>query len=172
MARTTQSRDNSTLHPSARRAWPRDRMAGMGSVSVPGMPRFWLRQDVLAYALIAFGPQRVQTIVAAIAPEAASDDRWFSLPNRQRVCDRTGAFIRMADFLYPTGQIDQRFSRPSEPPARRIADKLAHDPAYDLSDMDLDGLLRTYRRFCRQPLHPVTVACLREMARRQVSLAS
>lgn len=157
----------------ARRRWPvsPDRPVYQ-PVTVLGKPLVWLREDLVDFAIIALGPSRVETILAAMPLEAAADDRWITMPDGLMVCDRSGTFMRTADWLFPSGQ-----SRtPVQFLNRRLPDagarqKLTQDPAYDLSDLDDESLAQTYRRFCRQTNHPVTIACVQELAKRHGSLA-
>jgi hypothetical protein len=157
----------------ARRRWPASpAMPAYQPVTVLGKPLLWLREDVMGFAMIALGPSRVETILAAMPLDAAADDHWVTMPDGQMICDRSGTFIRTADWLFPSGQSREPVTMLS----RRVPDagarqKLERDPAYDLSDMDDDSLAQTYRRYCRQPNHPVTLACVQELARRHGSLA-
>jgi hypothetical protein len=157
----------------ARRRWPvSPDQPAYQPVTVLGKPMIWLRDDVMAFAMIALGPGRVETILTALPLDAAADDHWVTMPDGQMICDRSGAFMRMADWLFPSGQTRTPMPRL----ARRVPDagarqKIEHDPAYDLSDMDDDSLAQTYRRFCRQPNHPITLACVQELAKRHGNLA-
>lgn len=157
----------------ARRRWPLSPEHPVCQpVSVLGKPVVWLREDVVGFAVIALGPGRVETILAAMPLDAAADDRWLTMPDGQMVCDRSGTFMRTADWLFPSGEA----RTPVPFLNRRLADagarqKLTQDPAYDLSDMDDESLAQTYRRYCRQANHPVTLACVQELAKRHGSLA-
>ncbi|MBC7543919.1 MAG: hypothetical protein H7338_14435 [Candidatus Sericytochromatia bacterium] len=170
---TTASLPQTQRQAGKRRLWPSpSSSSSFQLISALGKPSVWVRKDVLDFAMIALGPSRMETIVAAMPIDAAIEDRWVTMADSEMIRDRSVTFVRMADSLYPTGETQaplQRLSR--QAPDRAAQTKLEHDPAYDLSDMDEAGLMRTYRIFCRQPHHPVTLACVRELARRQSSLA-
>ena len=153
-----------------RRRWPTAPAAiAYQPVSAWGRSPIWVRRDLLAFAVIALGPARVTTIVAALATEPGSVDPWVVLPGGENVRDRSASFSRVADRLFPPGPEPMARVRADRTPT--VLDKVQRDPAYDLSDMDDESLIGTYRRFGRRPYHPVALACLRELTRRQTNLA-
>jgi hypothetical protein len=157
----------------AKRRWPvSPEQPAYQPVTVLGKPLLWLREDVVAFAMIALGPNRVETVLASLPLDAAPDDRWVTMADGQMVCDRSGAFMRLTDWLFPLGESRSAGQRSNRRMPEGLANqKIARDPAYDLSDMDDESLVQTYRRYARQASHPVTLACVAELARRHSSLA-